>query len=83
MRDYLLVKETLKKTKTISEQNQDFVINVIKNMGLNVDEVLATNKNNNGRAGYRSRIKNKCLEINPSFTDSKFKRIWEQLKKRK
>ena len=79
----LLVKETLKKTKTISQQNQDVVINVIKGMGLNVDEVLATNKNNNGRAGYRSRIKNKCLEINPSFSESKFKRIWEQLKKRK
>ena len=78
-----LVKETLKKTKTISEQNQDFVISVIKSMGLNVDEVLATNKNNNGRAGYRSQIKNKCLQINPSFTASKFNKSWEQLKKRK
>lgn len=79
----ILVKETLKKTKTISEQNQDVVINVIKGMGLNVDEVLATNKNNNGKSGYRSRIKSKCLEINPGFTQSKFNKTWEQLKKRK
>ena len=78
-----LVKETLKKTKTISEQNQDFVISVIKGMGLNVDEALATNKNNNGKVGYRSRIKNKCLEINPSFSESKFNKTWEMLKKKK